>query len=1050
MAVAGRQAKNHSMFIPPPPRQPQQTWLWLAPYAAIGIFALAMLVVTALLQWRERDTALSALEGDMHWAERTIETRLRAHQDFLSELGREQEFRQLTYEAFQVRASRYVRENPEIAAILWIGTEGKVEWVAPHESTATFVGDQLTGIQLTALQEALRTRRPLFSPDYPGADRRRFNDLILPVQRGSSDLGAFAAMQSLEGLLRVTLPASFTTRYNLSVVDAEDREVFSNTSVRPTDRRISGSISLDLPGNRLGLNIVAYRGGGAWLPFVPAALIVFLTLLASATLLQLRRHARRRAETEEQLRAAYAFRQAMSNSLVTGLRAIDLEGRITFVNAAFCRMTGFAESELLGVAPPYPYWPPEEFDQLQRNIEQALAGQAPAAGFEMRIMRKNGERFDVRLYFSPLIDAGGRQIGWIASMNDITEPRRVRVELERAHERFATVIDGLDTAVHVADAGSGEILFANRAFQNIFGFDAAGRDSALVTAACRPPPEALDRDPAHLEPADLPCEIFDGEIQHALSGHWYHLHERAIRWVDGRTVRVQIAADITDRKHIDEVNLQQQKRLEQTSRLITMGEMASSLAHELNQPLSAIANYCAGCVKRMQRRQLPLRGSAVGDAEGQRSGRARRQDHPPHARHGEEERPQPGARHTGRTDRRGARFRRHRGATDGRPDRRRPAGKPAAHRRRPHHDRTGAAQSGQEWHRGDARHAFRAPPPEISARQLDARWLEVDIADHGHGLPEEDVERIFAPFYTTKLEGMGIGLPSAARSSSSTRAACGSSGAPKAARYSVSPYRSRRKKTLMSDPLQTIHVVDDDEAMRDSMAWLLEGEGYAVACYDSADSFLAAHGEHMHGCLILDVRMPQMSGLELHEKLDALGSQLPIIFVTGHGDVPMAVSALQRGACDFIEKPFTNEDLLSRIRRALQLDSQISARRQRDSVIEHRLRLLTQREREVMQLVVAGKAQQAGRRRTEHQHEDRRGAPRPGHGKDGRAHPRRTGQGGDVGELGAGSAVRAARVGPSFPAKRPGGSRITDPFSSSAAWLPPALSVFRTCPCHRR
>ena len=96
MAVAGRQAKNHSMFIPPPPRQPQQTWLWLAPYAAIGIFALAMLVVTALLQWRERDTALSALEGDMHWAERTIETRLRAHQDFLSELGREQEFRQLT------------------------------------------------------------------------------------------------------------------------------------------------------------------------------------------------------------------------------------------------------------------------------------------------------------------------------------------------------------------------------------------------------------------------------------------------------------------------------------------------------------------------------------------------------------------------------------------------------------------------------------------------------------------------------------------------------------------------------------------------------------------------------------------------------------------------------------------------------------------------------------------------------------------------------------------------------------------------------------------
>src|SRR6185369_3921397 len=249
---------------------------------------------------------------------------------------------------------------------------------------------------------------------------------------------------------------------------------------------------------------------------------------------------------------------------------------------------------------PYPYWPPEEFKTLQHNIDQALAGQAPAGGFEMRIMRKSGERFDVRLYFSPLIGTDGAQIGWMASMNDITEPKRVRVELERAHERFVTVIDGLDSAVHVADVRSGEILFANRAFQNIFGFDTVGRDSALVTANCRPASELLLRDPAEVTGDELPCELFDGEILHALSGHWYHLHERAIRWVDGRTVRVQIAADITDKKRIDEVNLQQQKRLEQTSRLITMGEMASSLAHELNQPLSAIANYCAGCVKRMQ------------------------------------------------------------------------------------------------------------------------------------------------------------------------------------------------------------------------------------------------------------------------------------------------------------------------------------------------------------------------------------------------------------------------------------------------------------------
>ena len=149
----------------------------------------------------------------------------------------------------------------------------------------------------------------------------------------------------------------------------------------------------------------------------------------------------------------------------------------------------------------------------------------------------------------------------------------------------------------------------------------------------------------------------------------------------------------------------------------------------------------------------------------------------------------------------------------------------------------------------------------------------------------------------------------------------------------------------MSEPTQTIFVDDDDEAMLDSMTWLLEGEGYRVSCCDSGERFLAAWHKEMRGCLVLDVRMAEMSGLELQERLDALGSRLPIIFVTGHGDVPMAVSALQRGACDFIEKPFHNADLLSRIERALALDQQRAERFEK----------LTQREREVMRLVVAGK-----------------------------------------------------------------------------------------------
>ncbi len=159
----------------------------------------------------------------------------------------------------------------------------------------------------------------------------------------------------------------------------------------------------------------------------------------------------------------------------------------------------------------------------------------------------------------------------------------------------------------------------------------------------------------------------------------------------------------------------------------------------------------------------------------------------------------------------------------------------------------------------------------------------------------------------------------------------------------------------MTDAKPVIHIIDDDDAMRDSMTWLLEGEGYAVAAYASAPAFLAARRDDMRGCLVLDVRMPDMSGLELQERLDALGSTLPIVFITGHGDVPMAVAALHRGACDFVQKPFNDADILSRIQRALELDAVLSARRTRDAALSHRLEQLTPREAEVLRLVVAGR-----------------------------------------------------------------------------------------------
>jgi FixJ family two-component response regulator len=160
----------------------------------------------------------------------------------------------------------------------------------------------------------------------------------------------------------------------------------------------------------------------------------------------------------------------------------------------------------------------------------------------------------------------------------------------------------------------------------------------------------------------------------------------------------------------------------------------------------------------------------------------------------------------------------------------------------------------------------------------------------------------------------------------------------------------------MSAPDQRVYLVDDDEAMRDSLVWLLEAHGLPVEAYSSAEAFLDAYRDDLRGCLVLDVRMPGMSGLELYERLAARDSALPVIFVTGHGDVPMAVAALKKGAVDFIEKPFNDKDMLRLVEHCLELDRARREERRAEADTQRRIATLTGREREVMDLVVLGRA----------------------------------------------------------------------------------------------
>lgn len=160
----------------------------------------------------------------------------------------------------------------------------------------------------------------------------------------------------------------------------------------------------------------------------------------------------------------------------------------------------------------------------------------------------------------------------------------------------------------------------------------------------------------------------------------------------------------------------------------------------------------------------------------------------------------------------------------------------------------------------------------------------------------------------------------------------------------------------MKEKPATVFVIDDDEAVRTSLRLLLKSVGLPVETFASAQEFLDQYDEDRAGCLVLDIRMPGISGLELQQHLNDRNSIMPIVFITGHGDVPMAVEAMQAGAVDFIQKPFRDQDLIDRINRALEKDSAMRGELRERDEIRRRMSQLTPREREVLDLVTQGKA----------------------------------------------------------------------------------------------
>ena len=595
----------------------------LAPLVAVMLFLAAIVTVFGYLRLEEIDREQEALRHDLEYAQQQLRLRLLERQEQLMRVAREMANREMDTEEFKTRAEALVSQYPELNSMSWIDDRRRIRASYSSLSASHFrlPGESLLPGETENTYNLTReVQQPLYSQRSPSPDTLSVLELHIPLLWRNKFTGVLLVEYSVDGLYRFGVPAEVTARYAFSLHDAKG-ELLAGTNLpkRHTAARLlpwaSPANEYEAPvspvGNGLVLRARAYRTSLGVIGSGLFWLVCTLSAMTAWMLIANWRHTRRRMQAQQALVLETNFRRAMENSMPTGMRALDLQGRITYVNAAFCQMTGWSDSELVGCTAPFPYWPEEDKELLTARLDDELQGRITPGGFQMRVKRKNGSIFDARIYISPLIDARGQQTGWMTSMTDITEPTRVREQLYASYERFTTVLEALDASVSVAPLGTDELLFANKMYRLWFHDQSHGH--VRLAGHTSSPVRLSSGGDAHddvdglmgMPTSNLPdVESENAELYIEELGKWLEVRTRYLTWVDGRLAQMVIATDITPRRLAEEQAAAQTERAQTASRLITMGEMASSVAHELNQPLTAINNYCNGMVSRIKANQI--------------------------------------------------------------------------------------------------------------------------------------------------------------------------------------------------------------------------------------------------------------------------------------------------------------------------------------------------------------------------------------------------------------------------------------------------------------
>jgi two-component system sensor histidine kinase DctS len=410
-------------------------WRLFLPLLAITTIVAIAATLLIVSQVFERERQERRLISDSLWAEQAMGFEVQRVVEALQQMSRDATESPAGAADFRLRSLAAMQRSPEALAIEWWHTGADMRRVYPPPGDQTLTDAAPLAAQLrqaVTRAERLKQGTALFAD--AGGDTQVVLAVPGPVRADGGTV--VLAVVSLEKLLVHTIPWWFAHETQITLDDVNG----SQLAVRDVNVKGHGvyrhKIALQLLDQTLYLSTDSSLDTPLLVPNLLTLSVVCLSLLLAWTVYALWRDLAMRTKAEFALREQQAFQQAMENSLVTGLRARDMQGRVTYANPAFCEMVGYSREELIGMAPPMPYWAPEIAGKAQDRNAQRLAGTLPVQPFESVFIRRDGQRLDVFMHEAPLLDGAGRQTGWMASILDISQQKKDAEFLRQQNERM--------------------------------------------------------------------------------------------------------------------------------------------------------------------------------------------------------------------------------------------------------------------------------------------------------------------------------------------------------------------------------------------------------------------------------------------------------------------------------------------------------------------------------------------------------------------------------------------------------------------------------------